>query len=48
MIEASEKFGKLTIDFSDPLSVKLLNKALLKAHYQIHDWDIFLLENLSV
>jgi 23S rRNA (adenine1618-N6)-methyltransferase len=35
-----EKFGKLTIDFSDPLSVKLLNKALLKAHYQIHDWDI--------
>jgi len=35
-----EKFGKSTIDFSDPLSVKLLNKALLKAHYQIHDWDI--------
>jgi 23S rRNA (adenine1618-N6)-methyltransferase len=35
-----EKFGKLTIDFSDAASVKLLNKALLKTHYQINDWDI--------
>lgn len=35
-----EKFGKLTIDFSDAASVKLLNKALLKAHYQIDYWDI--------
>ncbi len=35
-----EKFGKLSIDFSDAASVKLLNKALLKTHYQIDDWDI--------
>ncbi len=32
--------GDMTIDFSDALSVKLLNQALLKQHYQIEYWDI--------
>ncbi|WP_228710662.1 23S rRNA (adenine(1618)-N(6))-methyltransferase RlmF [Saccharobesus litoralis] len=35
-----EKHNKQTLDFADPLAVKLLNKALLKAHYQIEFWDI--------
>lgn len=29
-----------TIDFTNPQSVLLLNKALLKQHYHIHYWDI--------
>ncbi|WP_340679293.1 23S rRNA (adenine(1618)-N(6))-methyltransferase RlmF [Paraglaciecola sp.] len=29
-----------TIDFSDPLAVKLLNQALLKHHYKLDYWDI--------
>ncbi len=32
--------GQTTIDFSNNLAVKNLNKALLKAHYQIDFWDI--------
>lgn len=32
--------GKETIDFSDPEAVKMLNKALLSAYYQIKNWDI--------
>lgn len=32
--------GRKTIDFADPLAVKLLNKALLKHHYGIEHWDI--------
>ena len=32
--------GDETINFHDPVAVKLLNKALLKHHYQIEDWDI--------
>jgi 23S rRNA (adenine1618-N6)-methyltransferase len=32
--------GQKTIDFSDPKSVKLLNKALLNVHYNIANWDI--------
>ncbi|PVZ65386.1 23S rRNA (adenine(1618)-N(6))-methyltransferase RlmF [Pelagibaculum spongiae] len=31
---------KQSIRFSDPLSVKLLNQALLKAHYSIEYWDL--------
>jgi 23S rRNA (adenine1618-N6)-methyltransferase len=34
------KFNSLSIDFSDPEAVKLLNTALLKYHYDISHWDI--------
>ncbi|MFO7721047.1 MAG: 23S rRNA (adenine(1618)-N(6))-methyltransferase RlmF [Gillisia sp.] len=33
-------FGKTTIDFSNPEAVLHLNKALLKHHYQIANWNI--------
>jgi 23S rRNA (adenine1618-N6)-methyltransferase len=33
-------YGNESIDFADPHAVKLLNKALLKQHYQIEHWDI--------
>jgi len=29
-----------TIDFSNPIAVKLLNAALLKTHYKVEGWDI--------
>ncbi len=32
--------GKQTINFHNPEAVRLLNKALLKHHYQIENWDI--------
>jgi 23S rRNA (adenine1618-N6)-methyltransferase len=32
--------GQKTIDFSDPQSVKLLNKALLAHYYRVEHWDI--------
>lgn len=32
--------GDQTIDFSDPVAVKLLNRALLHSHYGIQNWDI--------
>ena len=32
--------GIETIDFSNPVSVKLLNKALLQTYYGIQNWDI--------
>lgn len=32
--------GVSTIDFSDATSVKLLNQALLKYHYQVDHWDL--------
>ncbi len=34
------KMGKDSIDFSNPLAVKLLNQALLKHYYGIKNWDI--------
>ncbi|MGR6874789.1 RlmF-related methyltransferase [Pseudomonas sp. HK3] len=34
------KYDRLTINFSDALAVKLLNKALLKNEYGLQDWDI--------
>lgn len=34
-----EKFGKQTIDFSNPKAVKEFNKALLFAHYGIKYWN---------
>ncbi len=33
-------YGNLSIDFNDPSAVKLLNLALLQAHYNIESWDI--------
>lgn len=34
------KHGIETIDFSNPLAVKTLNKALLQTYYNIQNWDI--------
>ena len=34
------KFGNESIDFSNPLAVKTLNKTLLLHHYNIEYWDI--------
>lgn len=34
------KHGIETIDFSNPLAVKTLNKALVQTYYDIQDWDI--------
>ncbi|SHH23768.1 23S rRNA (adenine(1618)-N(6))-methyltransferase RlmF [Flavobacterium defluvii] len=34
------KYGVETIDFSNPLAVKTLNKALLQTYYDIQNWDI--------
>lgn len=33
-------YGDESIDFFDPVAVKMLNKALLKHFYGINDWDI--------
>lgn len=33
-------YGALSVDFADPLAVKILNAALLKHHYGIECWDI--------
>lgn len=35
----NNKFGTTSIDFANPLSVKLLNKALLNHYYGIKHWD---------
>jgi len=32
--------GESTVNFSDPVSVKMLNKALLAHHYGVKHWDI--------
>ncbi|MBB5439824.1 23S rRNA (adenine1618-N6)-methyltransferase [Pedobacter sp. AK017] len=37
---AVNSYGGESIDFSDPVAVKLLNKALLKHFYGIDNWDI--------
>ncbi len=37
---ALNKFGDESIDFSDPVAVKMLNKALLKKFYDIEFWNI--------
>ncbi len=37
---AINSYGSESIDFADPLAVKLLNKALLKHFYGIENWDI--------
>ncbi|MDO6469048.1 23S rRNA (adenine(1618)-N(6))-methyltransferase RlmF [Neptunomonas phycophila] len=39
-VVTENKFGDLSINFSDPRAVKLLNQALLKLHYQIDFWDL--------
>lgn len=33
------KFGAESVDFSNPIAIKLLNKALLKDSYGIENWD---------
>ncbi|GIU14263.1 MULTISPECIES: 23S rRNA (adenine(1618)-N(6))-methyltransferase RlmF [unclassified Shewanella] len=33
-------YGNLSIDFADPIAVKMLNAALLKLHYDVGHWDI--------
>ena len=33
-------YGDISIDFSNPLAVKLLNQALLKKYYHISNWNI--------
>ncbi len=33
------KFGEDSVDFADPLAVKLLNKALLAHYYNLKNWD---------
>ena len=33
-------FGSETVNFHDPVAVKMLNKALLAHHYNIKNWDI--------
>ena len=32
--------GRETINFSNPIAVKLLNQALLKHHYDVQVWDL--------
>lgn len=34
------QYGNWSIDFSDPIAVKMLNKALLLHYYQLSYWDI--------
>jgi 23S rRNA (adenine1618-N6)-methyltransferase len=34
------KYGDDSVDFANPEAVKMLNKALLKSHYDISEWDI--------
>jgi 23S rRNA (adenine1618-N6)-methyltransferase len=36
----TNKYDSLSIDFSDPIAVKTLNRALLIHHYGIVEWDI--------
>ena len=33
------KFGEKSVDFSNPIAVKILNKALLKHYYGINNWE---------
>ena len=32
--------GQLTIDFANPMAVKVFNQALLQKDYGIHGWDL--------
>jgi|TARA_R110002012_G_scaffold319483_1_gene540342 23S rRNA (adenine1618-N6)-methyltransferase len=32
--------GQSTVDFQDPMAVRMLNRALLRTHYDIEFWDI--------
>ena len=36
----SNPFGQATIDFQNVQAVRILNRALLKTHYNIAFWDI--------
>ena len=37
---AANAYGDQSIDFADPLAVRALNRALLKAHYGVAGWDL--------
>ena len=37
---APNKYGDASIDFFDPIAVRMLNKALLKSYYAINGWTI--------
>ncbi len=37
---AENQFADLSVDFSDPAAVKMLNKALLHHFYNVENWDI--------
>lgn len=37
---ARNAYGDDSIDFADPAAVKALNRALLRLHYGVKDWDI--------
>lgn len=37
---SENKFGDLSVDFTNPDAVKMLNKALLSHFYQVKHWDI--------
>jgi 23S rRNA (adenine1618-N6)-methyltransferase len=37
---ARNAYGDESVDFADPLAVKTLNRALLRHHYQVAEWDI--------
>src|SRR6218665_1018827 len=34
------QYKNQSINFADPMAVKMLNKALLQHYYRIHHWDI--------
>lgn len=36
----ANQYGNLSIDFADPIAVKMLNKALLMQYYHLSYWDI--------
>ena len=36
---AKAKFGSETVDFSNPIAVKVLNKAILNHYYGIKNWE---------
>ncbi len=37
---SKNKYGDLSVDFTNPNAVKALNRALLKDYYGVKDWDI--------
>ena len=44
----ANKFGRESVDFSNPHSVKVLNRSLLKAFYNVLYWGKFILMLLYI